>query len=94
MILVGHYHYKADGPSVWARSDGREVHYYYGREALVKVVKDEQKPKVYYSQPVSFPSDIAALVTKLYLLVVGHHATHEMMLLCVRRHIYARGIAC
>jgi hypothetical protein len=56
MLLVGHYHYKADGPSVWARSDGQDVHYYYGREALLKVIKNEHKSKVYYSQPISFLS--------------------------------------
>jgi hypothetical protein len=56
MLLVGHYHYKVDGPSVWALSDGRDVHYYYGREALLKVIKDEHKSKIYYRQPVSFLS--------------------------------------
>lgn len=54
MLLVGHFHYREGGPPVWARSNGRVVTYFYGRERLLQGLREDQRSRVYYDEPFSF----------------------------------------
>ncbi|KAH7395291.1 hypothetical protein DE146DRAFT_633627 [Phaeosphaeria sp. MPI-PUGE-AT-0046c] len=54
MLRVGHFHYKNDGPTVWALLLGDHAQYFYGREAVVESVEQSLESKVYFAKPFNF----------------------------------------
>jgi hypothetical protein len=55
VLLVGHYHKRHGGPSVWARATGSSIQYFQGSPSddAGTLIPEDQKTRVYYDAPYS-----------------------------------------
>jgi hypothetical protein len=55
VLLVGHYHKRQGGPSVWARATGSSIQYFHGSPSddAGILIPEDQKTRVYYDAPYS-----------------------------------------